>query len=214
MRLNPGLKGGSNEAQRNHGCQQSNENLNENEFEPWAQQGGRTRLNETRCQQSHANIHTKLIWTPAQTGFKWGSTKSGVSKGIYKWMKTRLGIRSTDVWIWFGEAMKTGLSLGSTWAQMKLDQARDVSSVVYSSAAGGTVRENYDESPAANRTCKEDKAKLFQTFLPRLNWAVWENKLESHIGWYICVPAATLDTNLTTMLNGCRWLALWNHERA
>ena len=37
MRVNPGLNGCSNKAQRNQECQQSN--TNEDAFEPWAQRG-------------------------------------------------------------------------------------------------------------------------------------------------------------------------------
>ena len=63
-----------------------------------------------------------------------------------------------------------------------------------------TVRENYGGTPAANPAWTAYKTKWFQTFLPGLNWAVWEKKLESHIG---CMQYDTTHTRKLVYGNHC-----------
>ena len=43
------------------------------------------------------------------------------------------------------------------------------------------VRESWRKTPAAIRAHQHNDESCFQTFLPRLNWTVWENKLETEI---------------------------------
>ena len=57
MRLNPGLNGDSNDAQRNQRCQQSHTNINENPFEPQLNGGSNEGQRNQRCQQSHTNLN-------------------------------------------------------------------------------------------------------------------------------------------------------------
>ena len=140
--------------------------------------------------------------------------------------------------------MKRRLSLGSTDAQMTFNETRNANHTGVLTCTVGmagprqgsktkrkTVCRNYNDTLAANRVCKVYKAKWFQTFLPRLNWAVWENKLESHIGcmradtkqkqtmhgrhdrqteWLTYTP--TFAKNLITMLQCRSPLAPWTHK--
>ena len=151
-------------------------------------------LNETRDVSEIIQIWMKISLNPGPNGGgKWCSTKPKMSANEYKY-KWRALTQWTHVW-------------ASAHRMLKCSSIkRNISAASSTLPLWGSVRENYDEPPAANRACKDDKAKWFQTCFPRLNWAVWENKLESHFGWYICVRVTTLDKNLTTMLSGCRWL--------
>ena len=64
------------------------------------------------------------------------------------------------------------------------------------------------ERQSVRTTTTHYKAKWFQTLLPTLNWALWENKLESHIGW-IHVEEKQTHTNSRT---ATMWWNTWTHS--
>ena len=67
--------------------------------------------------------------------------------------------------------MKIRLNPGlTTRTEMRLNETRDVSNIIqiqfktrlipgFNGGSNAAVRENYDEPPAANRACKDNKAK-------------------------------------------------------